>query len=90
MSVHCLMLSDYVNNSAFLDDLTLAVIPCDVVKSCHLPMLITDEERFLSAYEIFDLAPYIVIGFVPKVLANRTINTGASVTTGGKTPGGSV
>lgn len=38
-------------------------MPCDVAKP-YLPTLNRGEERFLSAHETFDLAWYIVIGFV--------------------------
>lgn len=44
------------------------VLPCVKVKSWHLPTGNNSEGRFLSGYENFDLALYIVIGFVLQII----------------------
>lgn len=54
-------------NSAVQDGLAEAVISCAVAKICHLTTHTSGEERFLSAYEMFELVLYIISGFVPSV-----------------------
>lgn len=51
-------------NSTLDEGLAEAVMPCHMAKTWHLPMLNSSKERFPSVYESFDLALYIITGFV--------------------------
>lgn len=57
--------------SALHDGLAEAVMLCDVAKPCHLATLNSGEERFLSADETFQLAPYSHIWFVNNVIESN-------------------
>lgn len=54
-------------SSALHDDLAEIIMSCVMVKSCYFPTRDSSDERFLSAQETFDLALFIVIGFMHSV-----------------------
>lgn len=66
----CLMFSDQdasTFDSVVHDSFVGVVMASDMSKPCHLQTFNNDEELFLLARMTFDLAPYIIIGFVLRV-----------------------